>query len=194
MSEAASTSPTCTICFTEITVEGEGCACPACFAPYHRECWDENGGCGVYGCKHAPVVQPRDALEIPVSQWGQEHKDCPACGSRIAAAAVRCRQCGASFASANQLDAEGYRQRSAQSQRLPGVKRMSYVVFAMCIIPCLAPFGVPFAIGWWLARRKDVAVLPAIHGVLVKIGIGVGIVEIIAIVVLSLLLGARTGY
>jgi hypothetical protein len=157
---------------------------------YHRECWDENEGCGVYGCANAPAVEPRGMLEVPVSHWGQEHKMCPSCGIRIAAAAVRCRECGASFSTANPQDAGTFQKRTAQSQRLPGTRRMTVVVFVLCIIPCLAPLGVPFGALWWLIRRKDVAALPALNGALLKIGLGIGAVEIIAIVLLSLLRGA----
>jgi len=44
----------CAICQSAI---GEGdvrTACPGCGAPYHAECWAENGGCAVYGCECVP--------------------------------------------------------------------------------------------------------------------------------------------
>lgn len=31
--------------------------CPACNTPHHRDCWDENGGCTVFGCSAAPVEE-----------------------------------------------------------------------------------------------------------------------------------------
>lgn len=190
MSQASDPALICTVCLTGLTTEDEACCCPACSAAYHLDCWGENGGCGVYGCSLAPAVEPRGAMEIPVSHWGHEHKSCPSCGSRIAAAAVRCRQCGANFASANPQDSRAFQQRSAQSERLPGVRRMTIAVFIFCIVPCLAPVGVPVGGLWYLFRRKDIAALPALNGALVKIGLAIGVVEIVAIVLLSLLRGA----
>jgi hypothetical protein len=185
-----SPAATCTICLTEFGPEDEACACPACAALYHRECWEENGGCGVYGCSQAPAVEPRGTLEVPVSHWGQEHKECPVCGMRIAAAAVRCRQCGASFATANPQDAGAFQKSAAQLKRLPAARRNTIIIFTLCIVPCIAPLGVLGGAGWWLVRRRDVAALPPFHRALLKIGLGIGLVEIAAIVVMSLLHGA----
>jgi hypothetical protein len=192
MSEAA-TAQACTICLTELTEGDDACACPACSACYHRECWEENAGCGVYGCASAPAVEPRGALEVPVSHWGQEHKLCPSCGARIAAAAVRCRQCGAAFSTANPQDVGSFREKSEQAARLPGARKMTLAIFICSIVPCLAPIGVPFGALWWLVRRRDVAALPAFNGAILKIGLGIGLVEIIAIVVVSVLRGVMGG-
>jgi len=50
----------CPYCQTRIE-EGEGLTvCPECGIPHHVECWNENGGCTVWGCRAAPgpVVRP----------------------------------------------------------------------------------------------------------------------------------------
>lgn len=31
--------------------------CPVCHTPHHQDCWDENGGCTVFGCSAAPVEE-----------------------------------------------------------------------------------------------------------------------------------------
>jgi TM2 domain-containing membrane protein YozV len=33
--------------------------CPACSTPHHKECWEENGGCTVFGCAEAPVEEAK---------------------------------------------------------------------------------------------------------------------------------------
>jgi len=43
----------CPYCRDEIKA-GAQYACPACQTPHHRECWDQNGGCTVWGCAQAP--------------------------------------------------------------------------------------------------------------------------------------------
>lgn len=49
-------TPACTYC-TEVISFGEvRVICPTCAIEYHTECWDENGGCAVYGCIHGPKV------------------------------------------------------------------------------------------------------------------------------------------
>ena len=80
----------CAICQSPISGEEAKTVCPACRAEYHAECWEENGGCAVYGCAQVPAVELRRSIEIPVSYWGRENKPCPSCGREILAAAVRC--------------------------------------------------------------------------------------------------------
>jgi TM2 domain-containing membrane protein YozV len=55
MSEAA--CPYCRMAFTE-----SGPArifCTACGTPHHEDCYLENGGCTVFGCKRAPADDPK---------------------------------------------------------------------------------------------------------------------------------------
>ncbi|MBV6480261.1 MAG: hypothetical protein HGGPFJEG_03118 [Ignavibacteria bacterium] len=40
----------CTFCQTPIKNENEEYFCPSCSSPYHKDCWEENKGCAVYGC------------------------------------------------------------------------------------------------------------------------------------------------
>jgi hypothetical protein len=41
----------CPYCQTPIAQGEEEVHCPACRTPHHRQCWQENGGCAVYGCR-----------------------------------------------------------------------------------------------------------------------------------------------
>jgi hypothetical protein len=41
----------CPYCQSPITEDEEHVRCPACHTPHHRSCWQENGGCAVYGCR-----------------------------------------------------------------------------------------------------------------------------------------------
>lgn len=40
----------CTFCQTPIKNEDEEYFCSSCSSPYHKDCWEENKGCAVYGC------------------------------------------------------------------------------------------------------------------------------------------------
>ena len=51
--------------------------CTACGMPHHEDCYQENGGCTVFGCKRAPADDPRlqvsqsdlSAVSIPAQQY-----------------------------------------------------------------------------------------------------------------------------
>ncbi len=65
----------CPYCRSEVTPEtGEAVTCAACGTPHHRECYEENGGCTLFGCKLAPPDDPKvhvttgDVAQVPM--WG----------------------------------------------------------------------------------------------------------------------------
>jgi TM2 domain-containing membrane protein YozV len=51
--------------------------CTACGMPHHEDCYQENGGCTVFGCKRAPADEPKvqvalsdlNAVSIPAQQY-----------------------------------------------------------------------------------------------------------------------------
>jgi TM2 domain-containing membrane protein YozV len=51
--------------------------CTACGMPHHEDCYQENGGCTVFGCKCAPADDPKlqvsqsdlSAVSVPVQQY-----------------------------------------------------------------------------------------------------------------------------
>jgi len=48
-------NPICPYCRTEVgETEGERKDCPGCHTPHHTDCFAENGGCTVFGCRNAP--------------------------------------------------------------------------------------------------------------------------------------------
>ncbi len=179
--------PVCAICLSAIGTEDAKTICPACDAQYHAGCWEENGGCAVYGCSQVPAIEQRRAIEIPVSYWGQENKKCPKCGREILAAAVRCRHCGATFASARPQAAEEFQRGTELSERLPAVRRAIIWLFVFSVLTCLAPIGAVWGIVWYPAHREEIRSLPALYGALCKIGLTVAIGQTVALVALTLL-------
>jgi len=49
----------CQYCHSNIKSKEDILICPECGASYHIECWYENEGCGVYGCKYKIKVERR---------------------------------------------------------------------------------------------------------------------------------------
>jgi hypothetical protein len=184
MESAASTTTICTICLTAVGPGDQAAACPDCSAVYHEDCWQDNGGCGVYGCKSTPAVETRQGLEIPMSHWGKEQKHCPSCGFLIQAAAVRCRHCGNTF-EANPLEAAAFRQRRAQTDRLPGVRRMAVILAVLCLFPLTAPIGVLIGLVWLPLKWRDLSALPSLYRTLCCVGFIVALVIIIGLVLLT---------
>jgi len=170
------TGAICAICQTPIvSAEGETQSCPECHTLYHRDCWEENRGCAVYGCSQVPETEHHQSIEIPVSYWGQEYKPCPNCGQQILAAAIRCRHCGTTFTTARPLGSDEFRQRQAQRERFPALRRAITWLFVFCIIPFSAPFAMFFGFLWYRANQKDIAAMPALYDALCKVALGVAI-------------------
>jgi hypothetical protein len=184
---AAPSGPICNICLSPMGDADARTVCSECRTEYHSDCWQENGGCAVYGCSQVPAVELRSSIEIPMSYWGQEHKQCPSCGFQILAAAVRCRNCGATFASARPQDADEFRQRNELTQRLPAARRTIVIIFIFSILSCLAPIGAVWGLIWYPTHREEVRALPSLYGALCKIGLLVAIGQTVAIVLLTVL-------
>ena len=50
---------TCQVCGEEIG--DDMVICPGCKTPHHRDCWQYNGGCSVYGCRETRFTTPASA-------------------------------------------------------------------------------------------------------------------------------------
>jgi TM2 domain-containing membrane protein YozV len=53
----------CPYCRTGVE-EGEGVSCEGCGTPHHAECYAENGGCTLFGCKFAPPDDPKVQVTV----------------------------------------------------------------------------------------------------------------------------------
>lgn len=139
----------CAICQTAIAAGEPVGRCPGCDAPFHAECWEENGGCASYGCPHAPSEPKADGPGEGSSYWGQEDKECPGCHQRIRLAALRCRHCGKTFES---------RAPAAPGPGAPA-RRPSGGVAVWILVLGLVPFTAPLVLaagglGLWLGRGR----------------------------------------
>ena len=62
----------CPVCGTPVFVEGS-VACNVCQTPHHKDCWEYNEGCAIYGCKNAlEGIERRDLSKDALSQLPNE--------------------------------------------------------------------------------------------------------------------------
>jgi TM2 domain-containing membrane protein YozV len=60
------TSPVCPYCRGAIDpAQDEQVICEGCDAPHHSDCYQENGGCTVFGCRCAPPDEPKLHVSSP---------------------------------------------------------------------------------------------------------------------------------
>ena len=176
----------CAVCQTAIGHGEAACLCPACRSPYHRECWDEVGGCATYGCDLMPQPAKPAADGSPRAEaWGDE-KTCPSCGRQIRAAAVKCRFCKASFPSTLPMTKGEYQEWRARQAQLDPTRKFALGLFAASLVGCLAPL-VLLVGGIWLSRsRADLHRVGGVHEVLAYFGLGLSVVYCLILAIVFL--------
>jgi len=177
----------CPICKSPFYHEEAITKCPDCNTAYHRECWEENGGCGIYGCSQVPITEKLTSIEMPASFWGQEDKPCPVCNATIIASAIRCRYCGATFQSARPEDTNEYQEHKAIEQYLPALQKSIIILLIFCIIPFTAPIAAIIGIIWYSSHRKKIKALPRLYSAISNIAIYLGIGQSIFIIIATVL-------
>jgi hypothetical protein len=177
---------TCGICQTAVRSGEVVGGCPSCDALFHVECWDENGGCAVYGCALAPESIHEQLEGAPGAVWGAEEKPCPVCARTIKAAALRCRHCGAMLRG---------REGGAAPRRSAGPGRAAAIALLVAgVVPCTSPVVLLFGGPWLLLRRASVRRWPAsTRATAVMAVVAAGAVTLVAAaaIVIQTRLGAR---
>ena len=128
----------CSICQTNIIAGERIVYCPHCSLPFHVECWEENKGCSAYGCKSAPPTVKTDAhVAVTTNVWGGE-KNCPSCKKTIKGQALKCRFCGASFATRDAITSGDYASREYEGSEYLAARNKVIGLFLLSAAACLS--------------------------------------------------------
>lgn len=178
----------CAICQADILPsDTDLISCPDCQALYHKDCWEENRGCAVYGCSRVPDTEQYNSVEIPVAYWGQEDKPCPDCGKTILAAAVRCRHCGTVFESAAPMDKRTYNRLNENNRRFPQMRKNVILLLIFCMTPFSAPFAAVIGSIWYKIKKVDILAMPSPYPGICRFGIYAAACQTIIIVLMLIL-------
>jgi hypothetical protein len=143
----------CAICYTMITDAEAPTACPECRQDYHKSCWDEIGGCGSYGCKHAAVAEKPPLPVLVGAGWG-DTKPCPHCGRDISSSLLVC-SCGAKFPWADPMTIVDYAAWQDQQKAISSARSLLIALFLLSLIGVTAPVAGPIAgLYAWFKRTK----------------------------------------
>ena len=59
------TTEGCPYCRAPITAEEPLTVCDGCGTKHHQDCYEENGGCTIFGCSCAPAEEPKLSVSVP---------------------------------------------------------------------------------------------------------------------------------
>lgn len=156
----------CAICQGPFVPGVQVVPCDACALPFHPECWQENGGCGTYGCTRMPKTVKAPGAGAPATAGWGDVKTCPHCRREIKSMALKCRWCGASFDTADPLSTEEYRADRASRVEMAGARSKALILFFLSLVGCIAPVMVVIDWIWVLSNRKTLRRIPGPHLVL----------------------------
>lgn len=166
----------CSLCLSPIGEQETVFTCSTCMAVSHRDCREENGGCGTYGCAEAPPPEKQAVGPAAAPVWGQETKSCPKCEKTLKAAALRCRWCGAEFGSVEPIGRQEFAREAEKRKQASQLKREASAIFVLGAIPLTAPLIVIVGGLYLLGKRAELAAIPPLQRLLVCLGLGVGVV------------------
>lgn len=175
----------CPICQTAIDESDSTHDCEDCSTTHHEECWEDNSGCGMYGCICAPETLKWEDHEVPIGYWGQTSKKCPVCNHEIKVSAIRCKKCGTTFRDKTPEEAEKFHQKTIYCSQKDRLQKILFLILGCSVIPFTAPLALTFGGLWILAKRKAIGHLKPFYKTISMISLLVALLNILIIATFS---------
>jgi hypothetical protein len=172
----AQLSATCQICLHALGADEVLHQCPSCKSLYHAECWQELGGCAVYGCPK--MVEIKKAEDMEETHWGATEKKCPICVETIPIAATVCPFCNTVFKDKRPLSREELLP-EREDPALHEYRRGATWLFIISLLGCTSPFVLIFGGLWYREHREDIMRAGAQARALSLIGLGICVLYIV---------------
>jgi len=158
-------------------VDASDCVvCPGCSHSYHRECWQELGGCAVMGCPNMVEVK-KPEIGTPTF-WGATEKTCPFCAETIPVAAVECPFCKSPFEDVRPISQDAILPRRADPL-LEDYRRKAKWLLFFSVIGFTSPLVLLIGTVWYRRNRKEIAQAGTTTNALVIAALGISVVYLI---------------
>ena len=174
----------CSICQISILPDERIKSCEKCQTEYHDECWNENGGCGTYGCEMAPVSEK--GLNERVREdvyWGAETKVCPMCGETIKVSELSCPYCKEQFSTIAPISSQEVKDRYAKKPRKIEENKGAIIILIFGLLGITAPFTLIFGGIWYNKNGGKLREASPIHNLLAIVGLLVSVFYTILILI-----------
>jgi hypothetical protein len=179
----------CPICQTPIAAHEVSTVCPSCQQVHHKECWDEIGGCAIYGCKSAPQTATKTEAATPMSAWG-DTKQCPMCGEQIKAIALKCRFCGTAFDSVDPMTVHDVRSKLEKETGAKSLRTGAIALFIFSVVGVLAPLMLIIGAIWIVMNKKKLRDAGPVYLVLSYASVALSVVYSTMILIFALTSGS----
>jgi len=160
----------CPCCLFTISNADPERRCPACQTPHHQVCWDELGGCAIYGCPQ--MVEVRKAGGDDVNWWGQTAKT-------ISMAELECPFCHTKFEDIRPIQREDLF--ATPKQRDPAARGSAVRLLIFSTLGFFSPITLLIGLVWYLRKKKELLEAGGSTRALVLISIVVSVLYVVII-------------
>ncbi len=152
--------------------------CPGCRRVYHKECWDELGGCAVYGCIWmVEVKKPREAMP---TFWGNPEKICPVCAEKIRVADLQCPYCRTVFNDFKPVSRQSMLPR-VQDPRMKALRTTAVWLLVFSLLGITSPIALLAGSVWYSNRKAEIERAGGTTKAITLIALGACIIYAVAI-------------
>ena len=162
----------CGICGHPLVAEQLLLSCPACERPFHRECWEELGGCATFGCSRMVETKKPDEQ---INYWGASKKQCPMCAESIPVSALECPCCHTNFDDIRPM-AKTDLVKPVEDDNVRAMRRRAAWLLFFNAIGITSPIAVVVALLWYLRGKQEIARADPSSRALILISITIGLI------------------